>query len=85
MPMALTKRLILSWVNRIYDPLGLISPFIIRAKILMQKLWLNTNQKLGWDDPISTDLQGEWNQFFIDMFEAENICFRRCVKPTGAS
>ena len=85
MPMALTKRLILSWVNRLYDPLGLISPFIIRAKILMQKLWMNDECKLSWDDPISENLQNEWNQFFIDIFEVEKISFHRCVKPRGVS
>ena len=31
-PVSLTKRLILSCVNGLYDPLGLIAPFIIRGK-----------------------------------------------------
>ena len=38
MPMKLTTRLVVSRVNRLYDPLGLVSPFIIRAKNLMRKL-----------------------------------------------
>ena len=33
-----TKRIILSQVNSIYDPLGLTGPFTVRAKILMRKL-----------------------------------------------
>ena len=36
----LTKRIILSLVNGIYNPLGLISPVIIKAKRLLKKLWL---------------------------------------------
>ena len=45
----LTKRIILSQVNSVYDPLGLASPLTVRAKILMRRLWLH-NPKLEWDD-----------------------------------
>ncbi|KAL9967197.1 hypothetical protein ACROYT_G025375 [Oculina patagonica] len=44
-PKTLTKRLILSQVNSVYDPLGLASPLIVRAKILMRRLWIH-NPKL---------------------------------------
>lgn len=35
----LTKRNILSDIARIYDPLGLIGPVIVCAKLIMQELW----------------------------------------------
>ncbi|XP_041786798.1 uncharacterized protein LOC121602099 [Anopheles merus] len=35
-----TKRSILSSIAKMYDPLGLIAPVIVRAKMLMQELWL---------------------------------------------
>ena len=38
-PDVLTKRMFLSQVNSIYDPLGLAGPYTVRAKILMRKLW----------------------------------------------
>ena len=37
-PPYLTKRSILSQVNGIYDPLGLLAPFTVTAKILMRKV-----------------------------------------------
>ena len=37
-PAKLTKRIVLSQINSIYDPIGLLSPFTVRAKILMRKL-----------------------------------------------
>ena len=85
LPMRLTKRLILSWINGLFDPLGLIAPFIIRAKILMRQLWLGENKPLGWDDPITTTLQSLWHALFLDMFEVENIYFKRCIKPIHVS
>jgi len=36
-----TKRTICQQTSRIYDPLGLLSPVTIRAKILIQDLWKN--------------------------------------------
>ncbi|XP_023290724.1 uncharacterized protein LOC105702968, partial [Orussus abietinus] len=35
-----TKRTILSAIARLFDPLGWLAPVIIKAKILLQRLWL---------------------------------------------
>ena len=35
----LTKRIILSSIARIYDPIGIAAAFIVKAKISMQRLW----------------------------------------------
>ena len=43
----LTKRIAVSQVNAIYDPLGLLSPLTIRYKLTLQKL---TSLNLGWDE-----------------------------------
>ena len=45
----LTKRAACSLAPRLFDPLGFLEPFLIRAKIMMQELW---TLKLGWDDVI---------------------------------
>jgi hypothetical protein len=44
-----TKRTILSDIAKLYDPSGLIAPVVVRAKILMQELWLLS---CGWDEPV---------------------------------
>ena len=58
-PGTLTKRMILSQINGIYNPRGLISPFTVRAKIMMRKLWTH-EPKIVWDDPIPDKLLDEW-------------------------
>lgn len=38
-PSRITKRSVISEIAQIYDPLGLIGPAMIVAKIIMQQLW----------------------------------------------
>ena len=45
LPSTMTKRQILSQVNGVFDPVGLLSPFIVRAKIMMRRLWAENNTK----------------------------------------
>ena len=79
-PQTLTKRQVLSQVNGVYDPMGLVSPFTIRAKIMLRKLWGQEN-KLDWDDPSPDHLKREWITFFEELFELERIVVQRCIKP----
>jgi hypothetical protein len=48
-----TRRSILSFVAKLYDPLGWAAPVVITAKILLQELWL---LKSDWDAPILEEL-----------------------------
>lgn len=44
----LTKRLMLSDISQIFDPLGLLSVCTITAKIMLQRLWL---ERVSWEEP----------------------------------
>ena len=79
-----TKRIILSQVNSIYDPLDLAGPFTVRVTILMRELW-GIENKLGWDDAIPERYRPYWKQFCQDMVEMNNIKFKRCIKPKDAA
>jgi hypothetical protein len=69
-----TKRTVLSNIAKIFDPLGLITPFVIQAKFIMQRLW---TYKLDWDDPIPAELQERWVQFLTDLAVLKNISIPR--------
>jgi len=73
--------MILSQVNGIFDPLGLMSPFVVRAKIMLRKL---TQDKAGWDDPITDNQRSNWCEFFQEMFDVEDVKFKRTTKPNNA-
>ena len=49
-----TKRGILSTVSQIYDPLGLLAPFLLQGRSLMQRA---CQEDGGWDDDVSMQLQ----------------------------
>ena len=44
-----TKRVVLSFIARLFDPLGFVTPFVMLAKCLFQEIW---KQGLTWDQPI---------------------------------
>ena len=49
-----TKRVVLSCIARLFDPLGFLTPFVMVAKCILQEIW-----KLGldWDSEIPDDLK----------------------------
>ena len=81
---SLTKRMILSQINGVYDPLGLLVPFTMKAKVLMQNLWMNEAKHLGWDDRLPSEVCEKWINYFTEMFNIEKLAFDRCVRPKTA-
>ena len=69
-----TKRLILSEIAGLFDPLGLLSPIIINAKCYMQTLW---RAKLGWDDTLPSRLQEEWSSVAQDISNLTEVRINR--------
>ncbi|XP_062704099.1 uncharacterized protein LOC134286498 [Aedes albopictus] len=55
-----TKRSVLSEISKLFDPIGLLSPVIIIAKLIMQRIWL---AGVPWDAKLEGDLLQEWLQF----------------------
>ena len=81
--MKLTKRLLLSFMNSCYEPLGLTSPITVQMKIAMRKLYRMDSQ-LGWDDDVPNDMKQEWVEVVQRVKESEGITFQRCVRPADA-
>ncbi|XP_063363671.1 uncharacterized protein LOC134652418 [Cydia amplana] len=66
----ISKRTILSDIQKLFDPLGWISPCVLMAKILIQKLWL---AKVNWDEEVSQPLKDEWLQLRADLRHVNEI------------
>ena len=69
-----TKRNILCIGARFYDPVGLISPVVIIAKIYFQKTCLD---ELHWDDVLSDELAGGWRNYLQQLGEINSIIVDR--------
>ena len=78
-----TKRNILSHINGIHNPLGLVGPVTVRAKILMRRLWIG-EEKVGGDDIVSEDISKEWKILGADLKEVSKVVFNKCIKPKSA-
>ena len=61
-----TKRLILRLSATVYDPTGLICPFTVRARSILQDLWRNKN--VNWDTPIPEEDSKKWNKWLEELF-----------------
>lgn len=69
-PNILTKRIVLSTIARLFDPLGLLAPVIITAKIFIQELW---SLKLGWDDSLPSLVSKKWIGFIEQLQEIPKL------------
>ena len=70
----MTKRSLLSLASRMFDPMGLISPFTVRAKILFQELW---RRGLEWDDPLDSDIEREWSSWKSELLQLKDVTIPR--------
>ena len=84
-PTTLTRRMLLRQTASIFGPLGLITPFTIRGKLLMRDLTLRRlpDSPVNWDEQIEE--RNKWLKYLFDMVSLERIRFRRCMQPPGMS
>ncbi|OXA37717.1 hypothetical protein Fcan01_27528 [Folsomia candida] len=73
----LTKRVILSRIQKIFDPIGFRCPATLQPKILLQEAWA---QKLEWDKELPQEMQ----QKFVTWCE-EMECLAKIKIPRWAS
>ena len=68
-------------VSQTYDPLGVVQPFLLPARQLLQQA---CEAQLGWDQGLSEipGLQLEWDKWIKSLAELEQIRVPRCVVPT---
>ncbi|CAH2093398.1 unnamed protein product [Euphydryas editha] len=78
----ITKRTIISNICKVFDPLGLLCPCIIIAKILLQNLW---SAKLDWDEVVPKELAKSWSGLVEDFHTLSDIKISRRVFCDGFS
>ena len=67
--LCVTKRVVLSFVARLFDPLGFATPFTMQAKCLFQDLW---RLDLKWDEEIPAELQKLFLTWMADLVSLQD-------------
>ena len=77
-----TKRSVLKLSAKIFDPLGILSPFTVGTKILFQRL---CKEKVNWEEKLEGDLLKRWNMLTNELSALSQIKVPRCYYITDLS
>lgn len=72
---ASTKRAVLSFIAKLFDPLGLISPFTMYVKVLFQDVWRKGIER---DEVLPDDLLHNFQRWLTSMYVFQTWNVQRC-------
>ena len=72
-----TKRNVLSAIASLFDPLQFLAPFTVRAKVLMQEIWM---AGVDWDDELPENLKAKWEKWVLELPQLSNVAVPRCLR-----
>ncbi|XP_047123010.2 uncharacterized protein LOC105849104 [Hydra vulgaris] len=75
-----TKRILLKKMATLFDPLGFLAPYIIRIKIIMQKLCID---RIEWDETVPDRIANNVDQWFQELNDLPKINIPRCLQTTS--
>ncbi|KAL1247062.1 hypothetical protein QQF64_022438 [Cirrhinus molitorella] len=84
-PNPLTRRVLLSQVAGLYDPIGLVTPVKQKGVILVRRAFQQAGKltKDTWDEPLSDELRGKAIELFKEYARLNSIKFCRSLTPSG--
>ena len=77
-----TKRSMLSDASKLFDPMGILSPYTIRSKVMFQQLW---SRGLQWDENLPEDIKQQWDIWKSELPVLNEICIPRSLMKNGKS
>ena len=73
---SLSKRKVLSIASQLFDPLGLVLPVTVAARLFIAELW---EEKPGWDQPLPTSKINVWKNIENDLNATSRFRFLRWI------
>jgi hypothetical protein len=74
-----TKRICLSILSQLFDPLGLLLPVTIKSRMFLQSLWV---LKVGWDQSLPDVTKKEWIELINDIYKVCQTTIKRKMDST---
>ena len=75
-PIKITKRIVVSKVSELFDPIGLFEPMKLQLKLEMTKL-----TGLLWDDLVPDQDQEKWRDLLARFVDFGKMSVNRCIVP----
>ncbi|XP_043471598.1 uncharacterized protein LOC122504516 [Leptopilina heterotoma] len=72
-----TKRQMLQTIMSVYDPLGMLSPYHVKAKILLQNVW---RSGIDWDERLKIPEFEKWKLWINDIEGVKKAKIPRCYR-----
>ncbi|XP_065087476.1 uncharacterized protein LOC135709181 [Ochlerotatus camptorhynchus] len=79
---SITKRIALSLIARLYDPLGLVGLLVTAAKVFMQNLWMLKNDdgsSWSWDKELPIEYQTRFTNYQKQLPRLNELRIDRCI------
>lgn len=64
--------------SSVYDPLGMLAPVTLSAKMMQQEL---CRKSCGWDDALPLDIGNQWKRWLDELQLLTAFKVDRCIKP----
>lgn len=78
-----TKRNLLRLVAKFWDPVGMLSPCLIKYRMALQAVWATG---IDWDTPLEPEYAEKWQQYRLEMIKLfEDQGQKRCLKPENCN
>ncbi|XP_068728858.1 uncharacterized protein [Montipora capricornis] len=65
----------------LFNPLGFLSPYTVRAKVVLQEIWASG---VVWDEPVSVNLSLKASRWFEEICALVKIRIPRCMRTPAA-
>ena len=75
----LTRRGLLSTIGSVFDPIGIVSPFVLQGKLILQEL---CKLDFQWDENIPEHLANKWEKWLQSLDAVQNVTIQRSIKPS---
>ena len=70
-----TQRVVLSCVSSIFDPLGLVAPFTVKARRQLKECWRSQSQ--NWDNTLKFTFQRAFEEWSLELSQLSKITIKQ--------